>query len=129
MTPPRQEEPGVGCSLEELRVWTVAQFKHVKGDATDLEVRAAGRINVVESTADSAIARTGLLETAVLELTGKVAGALNDIGVFGTIKNFVTETSLDAKMARIDHDLKLLQQHGNEFVGVLDNHLAKIEGL
>jgi hypothetical protein len=128
-TPPQQEEPAVGCSLEDLRAWTIAQIKGIKDDATDLEVRAAGRINVVESTADSALARTGLLETAVLELSGTVNGALNDIGIFGTIKNYVTETSLETKMAMIDHEIKLLQQHGNDFVGVLDNHLVKIEGL
>ena len=56
-------------------------------------------------------------------------GALNDIGVFGAIKNYVTESSLETKMTMIDHELKLLQQRGNEFVGVLDKHLVKLEGL
>ena len=106
-TPPQLQEPGPDCSLEELRVWTIERFKHISGDVTDLEVRAAGRINVVESTADSAMARTGLLETAVLELTNTVNGALNDIGVFGAIKNYVTETSLEGKMTMIDNELKI----------------------
>ena len=97
-TPPPADVPVVGCSLEELRAWTIAQFKLVKDDATDLEVRAAGRINVVAAAAEEAMVRVGALDGAMVDLSTKVTGALNDIGVFGTIKNYVTETSLQVQM-------------------------------
>ncbi len=41
-TPPVVNEPGVGCSLEELRMWVIQKFGHVNRDATELEVHAAG---------------------------------------------------------------------------------------
>jgi hypothetical protein len=128
-TPILDEEPAFGCTLEELRAWTVSQFKHARGDATDLEVRTAGRLNVIASAADSALARTSLLETAVMEVTAKMKDIINDVGVFGVIKNYVTETSLEARMANVDMELKLLAAHGNEFVVRLDEHLVKVDGL
>ena len=71
-TPPPADVPSVGCSLEGLRAWTVAQFKHVKDDATDLEVRAAGRIKVVAAAAEEAMVRVGELDGAMLELSTEV---------------------------------------------------------
>ena len=69
------------------------------------------------------------MDAAVLDLATKVNGVLNDVGVFGVIKNYVTEASLQAQMGRVDYELKLLSQHGDDFVKHLDGHLVKVEGL
>ena len=88
--PTAMEEPGVCCTLGELRLWVVAKISESGTDATDLEIRAAGCINTVAATADEAMARTNVLDTAVVDLTGRANAALTDVGVSGAIKNFVT---------------------------------------
>ena len=115
--------------MEELRAWTIEQFKLAKSDSMDLEVRAAGRLNALTAATDDATVKIGVLDGALFELGTKVNGALNDVGVFGTIKNFVTESSMQVRMEQVDHELKLLAQHGQDFVKHLDGHLVKIEGL
>ena len=115
-TPPLAvHEPQAGCSVEELRIFVLKQLKVVKADSTDLEVRAAARINEVQGKVDDLAARTNAV--------------LNDVGVFGVIKNYVTETTPQAKMDKVDHDLKVLQAQGNDFVALLDGHLIQIEGI
>ena len=126
-SPERSEEPAAGCTLEELRTWTIAQFKHVKRDANDLETRAAGKMNADRVTVEACIGRTETLGHGFRELNGCFDAAVNDVGVFGTIRNFVTESSLQAKMERVDHELKVLSAQGNDFVANLDAHLVKIE--
>ena len=115
-TPPLAAmEPQAGCSLEDLRVFVLEQLKTIKADSADLEVRAAVRINEVQSKVDDVSARTDR--------------AINDVGVFGTVKHFVTEAVLQAQMEKVEHTLKMLQAQGNDFVAVLGGHLIQIEGI
>ena len=63
------------------------------------------------------------------EFNGRFDAAVNGVGVFGAIRNFVTENSLQAQMERVDHELKILSAQGNDFVANLDKHLVKIEAV
>ena len=74
------------------------KFQHVNRDATELEIRAAARMNQVAATADEAAARVVALEP----VAKASSAALNDVGVFGNIKNFVTEQSLQARFDAFD---------------------------
>jgi hypothetical protein len=115
-TPPlAAAEPQAGCSVEGLRVFVLEQLKTIKADSADLEVRAAVRINEVQSKVDDVSARYGR--------------AINDVGVFGTVKHFVTEAVLQAQMGKVDHMLTMLQAQGDDFVAVLGGHLIQIEGI
>ena len=80
-TPPRAAaEPQAGCSIEDFRVFVLEQLNPIKADSADLEVRAAVRINEVQAKVDDLAARTDRV--------------INDVGVFGVVKDFVTEASL-----------------------------------
>jgi len=118
-------EPGVGCTTEELRLWLVQKFTHVDRDATALEVRAATRINQVAGQVEEMAARVTAMEPVVRAS----AGALNDVGVFGNIKNFVTEQALQARTDLIEHELKNLAARGNQFTEHLDKHLLQLNGV
>ena len=124
-TPPVVIEPGVGCSLEELRVWVIQKFGHVNRDATELEVRAGARINQVAFAAEE----TSLRLAAAEPIVRASAAALNDVGVFGNIKNFVTEQALQTRFDAFDLEIKKLQAKGNEFTTHLDAHLIQLNGV
>ena len=55
--------PQKGCSTEELRVWVIEAIHGVGKDATDLEVRAAARINEVQAGTQAITVRLDALET------------------------------------------------------------------
>ena len=87
-TPPSEAtlEPQAGCSLEELRISAINNFKAVGKDATDLEVRAAAQIDEVQ-------ARAG--ETALGVQAAEPP--LKGVNVHGSIKDFVTQTVFDTR--------------------------------
>ena len=83
-------EPGVGCTVEELRLWLVRKFAHVNRDATELEVRAAARINQVATQVGARVDDASTRVAAMQPIARRSANALNDVGGFGDTKNFAT---------------------------------------
>jgi hypothetical protein len=123
-----QDAPGPGCTVDELRSYIIKAIKDVDKEATDLEGRVATQINRLEgelirvryksvemekemAKVDSFFSRIDDLEKSM----GAMDQLRKDVGVFSTIKPFVTQEQLDARMAQVD-----------QFVLTLDNHLKQL---
>ncbi len=111
--------------MDELRTYVLTMFANVGEDATDLEVRAAARINEVEANLNNITPRVAELEKGV----GLLEPLKKDLGVFTTIKNVVTQENLDARVAEIENQIKDLATQSNRFVEHLDKHFVQLNGL
>ncbi len=141
--------PAPGCSVDELRAYVLKAMGNVGKDVTTLEVRAAERINQVEAGANNLVPRVnelerkmGILEPMFAKIgtmedrlgeVEKSLGALEplrkDLSVYTTIKSFITQGDLDARMAEIDERMKTLTDQSNQFVTHLDQHFTKLNEL
>ncbi len=117
--------PQKGCSTEELRVWVIEAIHGVGKDATDLEVRAAARINEVQAGTQAITVRLDALET----LQRDFEGLRKDVNVFATVKNLVTQAELQKLAEAIENQLKGLNDQSNGFMTNLDQHLQQLNKL
>ena len=124
-TPPVVVEPAPGCTVEELRIWVLQKFDRSNHEAVDLETSMAARMCQINTHAEEAAQRIIAVEATVRASSA----ALNDVGVFGNIKNFVTEQSLQVRLDAFDLEIKRLQARGNEFSTHLEEHLLKLQGV
>ncbi len=124
--------PGENCTTEELRIWVTEAIRGIGKDATALEVRASSRINDLQMTIQEVATRVGAnaQRIKVMEPMQRDFESLQkDVGVFGTIKNFVTQNDLVIQSTLIDNQFKALTEQANGFVTNLDHHLQKLEHL
>ena len=78
-------------------------------------MRAAARINEVQQKVGESSTKIAVLEPLI-----------KDLSVFGTIKNFVTQSALERATEGIEHSLEVLAAKSNDFVGELDGHLREV---
>ncbi len=114
-TPPRDPDlgktPGFGCSGDDILRFVLKKFQDTEKDITDLEGRIAGRLNVMERS----VAKFEALDS--------------DLSVYTTIKNFVTQSDLDAAVTKFENDVKTLAGRSQELIKNLDDHFVKLDGL
>ena len=92
--------------------WVGFWLAAVYADSADLEACVAPRANNAQTKLGHVARRTN--------------AALNGIGVFGLIRDYVTEVSLQAKMCEVDHEFKVLPARASDFVVLFDGHSSRL---
>ena len=109
------EAPPVGCSTEDLRLYVLQVVRQQSLDVTALEVHIAESVNPI---------------TRALEDLNKESQAVKkDVSVFTTIKNYVTESELEARTTAINEDMKTLTAQAKSFTEHLDAYLQRTEAM
>ena len=114
-TPPRKPDlgkaPELGCTVDDLLHFVLKKFQDTEKEATDLEGRIAARLNLMERS------------------VAKFEALHNDLSVYGTIKNFVTQADVDARMTKFEDHVKTLEANSQNLLSNLNEHFTKLTDL